>query len=277
MVQQVQQQTQNGEMMSAIADMISALHGAAFPSALGRFLGSIVPFDHLTVFRYCLNGAPSVLSHDHESRRGVDSLNTYLAGPYLLDPFFEACYNPEIIGVIHRKDIAPDHFFRSEYYRSYYAKTPIIDEVGFYASFAEGVFVVPTIQRYRGSRPFRKKEIERLHSVEPIVREAVTLHWRDVESLIDSAGNGTETGIDTLPDRVRNVVTISGRPNLTNRESEVVSLVLRGYSSIAIASILDISAATVKVHRKNIYSKLKISSQAELFSLFMPLLSRMAA
>ncbi|MBT6825500.1 MAG: helix-turn-helix transcriptional regulator, partial [Rhodospirillales bacterium] len=59
--------------------------------------------------------------------------------------------------------------------------------------------------------------------------------------------------------------------------SEVVSLILRGYSSISIGSMLDISVSTVKVHRKNIYAKLHISSQAELFSLFLPLLTRPAA
>ncbi|MNQ98388.1 transcriptional regulator NarP [compost metagenome] len=44
---------------------------------------------------------------------------------------------------------------------------------------------------------------------------------------------------------------------------------LRGNSSKAIAKRLDISQETVKVHRRNLYSKLGVSSQSELFSLFL--------
>jgi hypothetical protein len=44
--------------------------------------------------------------------------------------------------------------------------------------------------------------------------------------------------------------------------------VLRGHSSDSISQQLGIAQGTVKIHRKNIYNKLKISSQSELFSLF---------
>ncbi len=43
---------------------------------------------------------------------------------------------------------------------------------------------------------------------------------------------------------------------------------LRGYSSALTAEKLNTSDGTVKIHRKNIYRKLEIGSQAELFSLF---------
>ena len=55
---------------------------------------------------------------------------------------------------------------------------------------------------------------------------------------------------------------------LTAREIEVIGMILKGYSAAAIADGLSITHGTVKVHRKNAYRKLRISSQAELFSLF---------
>jgi len=55
---------------------------------------------------------------------------------------------------------------------------------------------------------------------------------------------------------------------LTPRECEVVKLVLRGYSTKSVSQSLGISPGTVKVHRENIYAKLAVSSQAELFNLF---------
>jgi DNA-binding CsgD family transcriptional regulator len=44
--------------------------------------------------------------------------------------------------------------------------------------------------------------------------------------------------------------------------------VLEGHSSDAIARSLGISVGTVRIHRRNIYGKLQISSQQELFSIF---------
>ena len=45
-------------------------------------------------------------------------------------------------------------------------------------------------------------------------------------------------------------------------------LIIRGYSFKAIAELLDVAFGTVKVHCKNLYKKLDINSQSELFSLF---------
>lgn len=270
------QPTISQNLQTATATLIRALHSTAFPDALSEFLKAVVPFDHLVVFRYFQEKAPEVLSHNFDIRFSVSSLNTYLSGPYLLDPFFEVCRDSRAKGVIHLKDIAPDQFFRSEYYRTYYITTRIIDEIGVFVPMPDGSVIVATIERMRGNRAFRKKEIDHFRDIESIVHEAVIKNWCDAKLLIPPAHSADDT-IGTLSDRVKTIASIDGRPGLTNRESEIVSFILRGYSSIAIASILDISAATVKVHRKNIYSKLKISSQAELFSLFMPLLSQAAA
>jgi len=261
---------------AATAALIRAIHTEDFSAALADYLNSVVPFDYLVMFRYDREEEPKVLYDNFDTQFSLDSLQTYLAGPYLLDPFFEVCRKPEPTGTIHLKDIAPDHFYRSEYYRTYYITTEILDEVCIFVPMSDGITIVATIERMRGNRPFRKREVEQYRGVEAIVREAIVQNWRDAEYLNAKQHSASEPK-DALPERVKNIVGISGRSNLTNRESEVVSLILRGYSSIAIASILDISSATVKVHRKNIYSKLKISSQAELFSLFMPLLSQTAA
>jgi DNA-binding NarL/FixJ family response regulator len=51
---------------------------------------------------------------------------------------------------------------------------------------------------------------------------------------------------------------------LTPREIEVLSLVLKGYSSTEIANMLSISYHTITSHRKNINSKMGTSSVAEL-------------
>ena len=53
-------------------------------------------------------------------------------------------------------------------------------------------------------------------------------------------------------------------PRLSNREWEVVNLLLQGKSNKLIASSLNISARTVEFHLKNIYAKFQVSSRIEL-------------
>ena len=60
-----------------------------------------------------------------------------------------------------------------------------------------------------------------------------------------------------------------GQNLLTKRECQVISQVLHGHSSKAIAAKYSISMETVKLHRKHAYAKLNIKTQAELFHLFL--------
>lgn len=53
-------------------------------------------------------------------------------------------------------------------------------------------------------------------------------------------------------------------PRLSNREWDVLKLVLQGKSNKLIASSLDISVRTVEFHLKNIYAKFQVSSRIEL-------------
>ena len=55
------------------------------------------------------------------------------------------------------------------------------------------------------------------------------------------------------------------RPNLllTDREVEVLALIVEGQTNAEMAGTLDISATTVKTHVRHIYEKLHVSSRAE--------------
>jgi len=63
-----------------------------------------------------------------------------------------------------------------------------------------------------------------------------------------------------------------GRLSLTSREKQVVDLVLHGHSTESIARALRIVPGIVKIHRRNIYRKLKIKSQAGLFARFVEII-----
>jgi FixJ family two-component response regulator len=57
--------------------------------------------------------------------------------------------------------------------------------------------------------------------------------------------------------------------SLTRREREVLDLILAGRQTRAISEALFISIKTVEFHRSRIHAKLKVSSMAELFRLFL--------
>lgn len=55
---------------------------------------------------------------------------------------------------------------------------------------------------------------------------------------------------------------------LSKRERDVLARVLQGFSNTEIAEEYFIANATVKVHRANVYRKLKVNSLSEVFKLF---------
>ncbi len=74
----------------------------------------------------------------------------------------------------------------------------------------------------------------------------------------------------------RAVVDRFGR-ELTPREKQIVGLVLEGHPSVAIARRLGIGRGTVKNHRRRLYDKLDITSERELFLLYLEWLSQIEA
>jgi DNA-binding CsgD family transcriptional regulator len=63
--------------------------------------------------------------------------------------------------------------------------------------------------------------------------------------------------------------TFADRFHLTAREREIVWLMLRGYPTSLIAKSLAVSPGTIKNHRYRIYIKLDITTEREIFSLFL--------
>lgn len=68
-----------------------------------------------------------------------------------------------------------------------------------------------------------------------------------------------EDGLETFRDRW----------NLTERETDIVRLILVGYPNAHIARDLGIGAGTVRNHRHRLYYKLDITTERELFSMFL--------
>lgn len=248
----------------ALAEAIRELDGPRFAPALAQALRQVAPFDYTVVFGYRGEDRPIDLHDDFGPQRRDIFVAMYQAGPYLLDPFFHASRNGVAPGLYRMGDLAPDRFYQSEYYRSYYMQTGLSEEIGYFLPTGAGARVVISLMRAGHSPAFSMREMAALHRVAPVVVAAAERHWRGL-----AARFAAMPGPPPVEVTMRDALAGTGRNLLTQRESEVVALVLRGHSSKSIGAALGIAPGTVKIHRKNVYAKLGIGSQAELFALFM--------
>jgi DNA-binding CsgD family transcriptional regulator len=118
-----------------------------------------------------------------------------------------------------------------------------------------------SLMRAAGRQKFSDAEFAKLTNAVPLVNALVAKHWHALHTsyLHDQV---------TERDPIETAFSTFERSRLSAREQHIVSLILRGHSSFSIGNQLGIVEGTVKNHRKSIYAKLNISSQAELFGLF---------
>ena len=256
----------NSTWISLVSRCIDSVGSENFPETLVAALRSITEFDYSVTFAYHRNERPISLYHSFSPAERVIFVDDYLQGPYLLDPFFKACERQVDVGLYRLRDIAPDRFLQSEYYRSYYVRTGLAEEICYTFYLLNDVAVAVSLMRSGDSPRFSAREFKLLESVVPIVSSLAQRHWQDVPDWFEAESRDREpSGHQTI---IENTVSTIFGPRITPRETQVVAQVLEGHSSEAISKSLGISTGTVRIHRRNIYAKLHISSQQELFSIF---------
>jgi DNA-binding CsgD family transcriptional regulator len=210
---------------------------------------------------------PEVLHHTLEPAGRKHYLERYLAGPYLLDPLYQLALRDSKPSLCRFRDELPDRFRASEYYRQYCERTHLRDEMDFLAEVTERTTVVLVVGRR--DRMFTRAELRRLALIEPLVSASMRRIW---EYWQEKAGKSADS--DSVHEKLTDCFERFGEDVLTDRERQISQLLLRGHSSKAIARQLDIAPGTVMVHKRNLFSKLKISSQYELFSMLIDELGR---
>jgi DNA-binding CsgD family transcriptional regulator len=246
-----------------IGRLIAAIGSPDFPRYLADFLRTIAPYDFTVIFGYRGAARPLNLFDDFPKNKRTVFVTDYQAGPYLLDPFYLAATKPVAPGLYRMRDLAPDRFYQGEYFRSYYAQTGLAEEIGFFIETGRDAIIVVSLMR--AEKAFTAKEFAALRTARPIVDAAVARQWIDLAERFEAKA---EAGTDSSERQVERSFQRFGEGQLTLREREVAEYTLKGYSAEAIRQVLGISSGTVRIHRRNIYAKLGISSQGELFALF---------
>jgi DNA-binding CsgD family transcriptional regulator len=240
-----------------VAEISAALATPRFLSAMLASVKRLVDFDFIMVFAYAGTARPLTLGDTLDPARHRIIASDYAAGPFLLDPFFRLTEEGHRSGCHRLHDVAPDHFRRTEYFRVHYSRTGIGEEIGVFFGLGSGLTGVISFGRWDESPPVSRADLEVIRALEPAIAAFCAAHWSNLR-------RGREVPAPALPAAAH-----AGFEALTLREREIVTMVLRGHSTESIAMLLGISPGTVKIHRKNIYRKMKVSTQAELFAAFM--------
>ncbi|MEM1046808.1 MAG: LuxR C-terminal-related transcriptional regulator [Pseudomonadota bacterium] len=230
-----------------------------FARELSRGLRAAVPYDYTVIFGYFGSAPPLDLFDDFPPDRRRLHVEEYQEGPYLLDPFFLVTVNGTEPGLWRLREIAPDRFYQGEYYRNYYAQTGLAEEIGYLIKANSELSIVISLMR-KESR-FTNAELRALKKLWPVIEAASRKNWQGL-ALAEPGWS------QNMEERIEAAFHSIGEGVLTPRERQVVELTLRGHSADAIGKLLQISSGTVRIHRRNIYTKLRISSQGELFSEF---------
>lgn len=240
--------------------LLSNIDSAAFWQQLAAFLREQVAFDTWVAVLFRADVPPLVLA-DHAVNYADDNLFAdYLNGLYLLDPFYSFALKGPAAGVYRLDEVAPDSFRDTEYCRHYFSRNVVTDELQFLLPLPQG-----TLSLSLGSqRRFSNAEIGCCNLFAPWLLPMLRLAAQREDKLVAPANDTPRRSRQQLEEALR----LRGATPLTNREVEVALLILGGHSTKGVARELDISLETAKVHRRNLYAKLGVSSQAALFLLF---------
>ena len=242
-------------MHAGLGRTVAHLGTEHFWKQLVLLLHQCLPFDNALAIFYPLDGPPLALEeYDAQPSSKPASMLVYLNGLYLIDPFYQAYRDGYASGVYRLEEVAPDHFRQSEYFLNYFHDNVLEDEVQF-------ILQLPgtgTLSLSLGmQRRFNFEETGLMTILAAWVLPLMQQHWQQ-----------STQRAPAMHTQIRDAMSHFGSGVLSERELEVARLVLRGFSSKAMAERLKISPDTVKVHRRHLYAKLDISSQPELFSLF---------
>lgn len=246
----------------SFSSIVDQLGTDEFHGTLRAALYELTGFNSCLILSFSAAAAPLVLEHCSPIKRDRFR-HCYMKEAYRLDPFYMAAVQGMSIGVSRCKEIYAQDFTSSAYNNLYYKDVPLVDEIGILCPVSALQTIHISLGRCTGAPRFDPSVLDNLNAAEPLLASLVRKHALLRPDLCPRAtplpaDKGQEFDAAWLR-----------RVNATRREVEVAFLVLRGHTNASIACVLGISEDTVKVHRKRLYVKLNISSQAELFMKYM--------
>ncbi|ART81832.1 hypothetical protein CBP31_03670 [Oceanisphaera profunda] len=281
----------NENKQQALAEAIEAIGSVAFARRLAKLVSSYVDSDCCIILSYQAAGS-AVYLYDNLADRRELLFSEYLNGIYAQDPFYRALRHGLNDGVYSLSAVMQQQGVNDpDYMADFYQATGWQQELGIVLALNEQQWLTLFLGRLTAT-PFSGAEQQELRQLLPILSALCRQHWpKGTETLAQSPAQrsivdapvppslarlNTTVPNTTSPNttasmrvRVEQALISFGQSRLTPREQQVAMLLVQGQDNAAIAQQLGIGEGTVKNHRKHLYAKLAIDSQAALFARFM--------
>ncbi len=241
----------------AFGQAVEKLDDGAFWLSISRLLKTQLDFQTWMAVVFSRTRPALILGVSGEEEGSDEQLlRDYCQGLYLLDPFYIAIGENRRHGLYRLDDVAPDCFTETEYYRRYFQRNVVTDEVQYNVELDAD----RTLCLSLGSRQaYDDRAMGLLTMIQPWLLPLMRQRMHFEETPAASRPLQAEPPRPAFP---------LDDATLTEREREVSQLMLSGCSTKVIARRLAISIETVRSHKKHLYHKLGVNTQSELFALF---------
>lgn len=258
--------TGNVQQCDRIAAAIDSIGQPQFVSAVAALCQSASGYTSTFISAFFRDQHPVELFDNLGVDASSVTIGPYLAFAYLLDPFYNLFRRGVADCIVPLSECAPDDFRESDYYRTFYSGTGLFDETSVFVNFGNDACLVISLGSRDAGFQLGPEGRNALEALLPVVSALCRRHWPRLDP-------ATIIGRGRMGHHLEKSFERFGTSVLSEREAEIVRLILKGHSSKSVARLLGNSPETVKVHRKRIHAKLNVASQGELFSIFLEALS----
>lgn len=245
-----------GSLYQTLPDLISTIGQSDFYHEVERSFKQVPTVSKFKIISYPKSSKPAFLGGYSEPE--FDRI--YCDSAYLLDPFYDVINKDNRNELVTLDSIIRHDFHSSTYYDRFYHMTGWTNESNFIVSLNDE----RTICLAYTAQDMPMNDLN--HELRPYLRaikSAIRKHESLTSQIIESAHCSE---LKSEHHDSNHQMSLFG---LTKREKEIVSYILQGHPSSSIAQLCYVSEGTIKNHRKNIYRKLNIHTQGELFRKFL--------
>ena len=136
---------------ASLSNAIDAIGQASFLPNLLDYLRVDVPFVGILLLLLDEKNRPHHIYDTIQTAFRIN-LDMYLDGVYQLDPFYTRFCKHKSTSAMLIRDVSPDRFQLTEYYRRYYKNIELRDELAIFTELRDGRYLFFSISR-RGANP----------------------------------------------------------------------------------------------------------------------------
>jgi len=248
----------NTSLYETLPSLIKCIGEHNFYNQVACSIQDLDPVSNTRIVSYSKKNRPIFLDNDPISK--IDEI--YCESAYLLDPIYDFLFYKKHKELVTLDSLVNDDFCDSIYYDTFYQRLGWSNETNIVVSTNDDTKIC-IVYTTKDNQFARKAAYEELTPYLNAIKAAILTHEKvgntvQQSNLIELTQSNNQNMRHSRLDSYK----------LTKREKQIVELILEGLSSIAIAEKCFVSEGTIKNHRKNIYRKLAIKSQAELFRNF---------